>query len=147
MIDDKNTTMNEIFALAERFKALREARDDLKDQLTATNKALDEAEKKLTDVMAAAECPNFTRGGSQFIMTTTTRWSADKDRKDELYAALRENGFDHLFSVNHQTLGSFVREQVEETIDDNGETHVPDWLDGLVKSYDDIGITIKKSNK
>jgi len=147
MNEEFNVTMTEIFALADRFKALREERDDLKEKLTAANKALDEAEAQLTDVMAGAECPNFTRGGKQFIMTTTTRWSAEKERKDELYATLRENGYDHLFTVNHQTLGSFIREQVEETADDNAEAHVPAWLDGLVKSYDDIGITMKKSNK
>ena len=49
----------------------------------------------------------------------------------------------HLFSVNHQTLGSFVKEQVEETADESGETHVPDWLLGLVKNYDDVGITVR----
>jgi len=80
-------------------------------------------------------------------MTTTTRWSAEAERKQELYDALRAGGYDHLFSVNHQTLGSFVREQVEETADNNGETHVPEWLEGLVKSYDDIGITMRKASK
>ena len=80
-------------------------------------------------------------------MTTTTRWSAETERKEELYDTLKANGFDHLFTVNHQTLGSFVREQVGETADENGETHVPDWLSGLVKSYDDVGITMKKATK
>jgi hypothetical protein len=140
-------TMDEIFAIADRFKALREERDALKEQLTSANKALDEAEKQLTDAMAEAECPNFTRSGKQFIMTTSTRWSAEPERKQELYDVLRRNGYEHLFTVNHQTLGSFVREQVEETANDSGETHVPQWLAGLVKSYDDIGITLKSASK
>jgi hypothetical protein len=139
-------TMDEIFTLADRFKALREARDDLKEQLAAANKALEEAEYQLTDIMSDAECPNFTRSGKQFIMTTTTRWSAEAERKQELYDALKENGYDHLFTVNAQTLGSFVREQVDETVDEKGDTHVPEWLSGLVKSYDDIGITMKKAS-
>ena len=153
MNETNNITMTEIFALADRFKELREERDNLKEQLAAANKALDEAEAHLTDVMAAAECGSFTRSGKQFIMTTTTRWSADKEHKDELYAVLRKNGYDQLFTVNHQTLGSFVRELIEETTADNAgspcgsDPHIPEWLDGLVKSYDDIGITIKKSNK
>jgi hypothetical protein len=138
---------NPMLALADHFKALREERDDLKERLAAANEALKEAEHQLTDMMAEAECPNFTRGGKQFIMTTTTRWSAEAERKQELYDALRAGGYDHLFSVNHQTLGSFVREQVEETADDNGETHVPGWLAGLVKSFDDIGITMQKASK
>jgi len=138
---------NPMLALADNFKTLREERDDLKDRLAAANEALKEAEHQLTDMMAEAECPNFTRGGKQFIMTTTTRWSAEAERKQELYDALRAGGYDHLFSVNHQTLGSFVREQVEETADDNGETHVPEWLAGLVKSFDDVGITMRRASK
>ena len=145
--NEQAATDNPLLALADRFKALREERDALKGQLSDTNKALEEAERQLTDMMAEAECPNFTRGGRQFIMTTTTRWSAEAERKQELYDALRAGGYDHLFTVNHQTLGSFVREQVEETADDNGETHVPGWLDGLVKSYDDVGITMRKASK
>ena len=133
--------------LADRYKSLREERDALKEQLAAANKSLEEAEHPLTDAMAEAECPNFSRSGKQFIMTTTTRWSAEAERKQELYDALRANGYEHLFSVNAQTLGSFVREQVEETADENGETHVPEWLDGLVKSFDDIGITMRKAPK
>ena len=150
MNDDLNinpVTMDEIFTLADRFKSLREERDGLKDQLTAVNKTLEETQRQLTDVMSEAECGSFTRSGKQFIMTTTTRWSAESERKQELYDALRENGYEHLFTVNHQTLGSFVREQVEETADQNGETHIPEWLSGLVKSYDDIGITMKGSSK
>jgi hypothetical protein len=139
--------MDEIFSIADRFKALREERDALKEALTSANKALDETEQQLTDAMSEAECPNFTRSGKQFIMTATTRWSAESERKNDLYTALRKNGYDHLFSVNHQTLGSFVREQVEETADENGETHIPAWLDGMVKSYDDIGITLKNASK
>jgi hypothetical protein len=138
---------NPMLELADRFKALREERDALKEQLAAANKSLEEAEHRLPDAMAEAECPNFSRSGKQFIMTTTTRWSAEAERKQELYDALRRGGYEHLFSVNAQTLGSFVREQVEETADDNGETHVPDWLAGLVKSFDDIGITIRKASK
>jgi len=140
--------MNEpLFDLADRFKTLRDERDAMKDELTAANEALKEAEHKLTDAMAEAECPNFSRGGRQFIMTTNTRWSAEAERKQELYDALRRGGYEHLFTVNAQTLGSFVREQVEETADENGETHVPDWLAGMVKSYDDIGITLRKAAK
>ena len=58
------------------------------------------------------------------------------------------------FPMNHPAmaaarlaLGSFVREQVEDTADENSETHVPGWLDGLVTSYDDIGITMRRSSK
>ena len=136
--------MDDLFTLADKLRELREEKDAQAAILKDINADIDEAEYKLSEAMAEAECPNFTRGDKQFILTTTTRWSAETNRKEELYAVLKKEGYEHLFTVNTQTLGSFVKEQVEETADDNGETHVPDWLLGLVKSYDDIGITMKK---
>ena len=139
--------MHELFQLADRLRQLRQEKDDHTAILKGINSDIDSVEFQLTEAMAQAECTNFTRNGKQFIMTSTTRWSPETDRKDELYAILKENGFDHLFSINHQTLGSFIKEQVNETADDNGDTHIPDWLAGLVKSYDDIGITMKAATK
>lgn len=139
--------MQELFTLADKLRRLREEKDDFTARLKNLNTEIDAVEQELSDAMTTAECSNFTRGDKQFIITATTRWSAEAERKDELYDALRENGYDHLFSVNTQTLGSFVREQVNETADENGETHIPDWLSGLVKSYDDVGITMKSATK
>jgi len=139
--------MDDLFILADKLRELREEKDAQAAILKDINADIDEAEYKLSEAMATAECSNFTRGEKQFILTTTTRWSAETERKDELYSVLKRNGYDHLFTVNTQTLGSFVREQVEETADENGETHVPDWLTGLVKSYDDVGITMKAATK
>ena len=139
--------MNELFILADKLHELRKEKDDFTAMLKDTNTNIDAVERELSDAMAKAECSNFTRNSKQFILTTTTRWSAEKERKDELYTALKENGYDHLFTVNTQTLGSFIREQVNETENENGETHIPDWLSGLVKSYDDVGITMKSTKK
>jgi len=139
--------MDNLFTLADKLRELREEKDVQTQLLKDINAEIDEAVYRLSEAMAEAECSNFTRGEKQFILTTTTRWSPETERKDELYDALKENGYDHLFTVNAQTLASFVREQVEETADANGETHIPDWLDGLVKSYDDVGITMKKAPK
>jgi hypothetical protein len=139
--------MDELFTLADKLRELREKKDAQTAILKDISTEIDATERELSEEMTAAECPNFTRGGKQFILTMTTRWSPETERKDELYAVLRENGYDHLFTVNPQTLGSFVKEQVNETADENGETHVPDWLFGLVKSYDDVGITMKSATK
>jgi len=139
--------MDGLFTLADKLRELREKKDAQNQLLKDLNAQIDATEYKLSEAMAAAECPNFTRGDKQFIMTTITRWSAEAEQKEGLYAALRAKGYDHLFTVNTQTLGSFVREQVEETAGENGETHVPDWLAGLVKSYDDVGITMKSTTK
>jgi len=139
--------MEELLILADKLRELRTQKEDLTASLKDVNAEIDGVERELSDAMLDAECSNFTRGDKQFILTTTTRWSPETDRKEELYAALKEKGYDHLFTVNAQTLGSFVKEQIGETADDNGETHVPEWLSGLVKSYDDIGITMKSTTK
>ena len=139
--------MENLFALADKLRELREEKDTQDAILKDIKSDISDIEYKLTEAMAQAECPNFTRNGKQFIMTCTTRWSPETERKEELYAVLKDSGYDHLFTINHQTLSSFIREQVSETTNDNGETHIPDWLTGLVKSFDDIGITMKASTK
>ena len=139
--------MENLFNLADKLRNLRDEKDGFTAMLKEINGEIESVEQELSDAMTESECPNFTRGDKQFILTTTTRWSPETDRKDELYDALKENDHEHLFSVNSQTLAKFVKEQVEETVDENGETHIPDWLSGLVKSYDDVGITMKKVNK
>jgi hypothetical protein len=139
--------MDEIFVLADKLRVLREEKEKQSNLLKEINASIGEVEYKLSESMTGAECTNFTRNGKQFIMTSTTRWSAEAERKDELYTVLKENGYEHLFTVNTQTLGSFIREQVNETTDENGETHIPDWLAGLVKGFDDIGITMKSAAK
>jgi len=139
--------MQQLFTLADKLRSLRDEKADLSAKLKDVNAGIEIAERELSDAMTEAECPNFTRGDRQFIMTTTVRWSAEKDRKEELYEALKEQGYEHLFTVNSQTLGSFVKEQIAETADDSGETRIPGWLEGLVSSYDDIGITLKSVTK
>jgi hypothetical protein len=139
--------MEELFTLADKYRELREEKDAQTAILKDINAEIDEVQYKLSEAMAAAECPSFTRGDKQFILTSTTRWSPETQRKEELYAVLKERGYEHLFTVNPQTLASFVREQAEETADENGGARVPEWLSGLVKSYDDIGITMKKATK
>jgi hypothetical protein len=132
----------ELFGLAEEFRQKREIRDLVKEQLAELNDELKQAQTALTDAMAAAECPSFTHGDKAFSLTCTKRYSAATERKEELYATLREQGYEHLFTVNAQTLGSFVKEQADE---ETGE--LPDWLCGLVNSYDDIGIQMRKATK
>ena len=139
--------MNELFSLADRLRELKEEKNAFVAQLKDITTDIETVIYKLTEAMATAECSNFTRNGKQFIMTNTTRWSPEAERKEELYAVLKENGYDHLFTINSQTMSSFIKEQVRETADDNGNTHVPDWLEGLVKSFDDIGITMKAATK
>jgi hypothetical protein len=137
----------ELFQIADKLKNLRNEKDDQTAILKEITSEISEVETELIAAMIDAECPNFTHGDKQFVMTTKTHWSPEKDRKEELYTALKENGHEELFTVNAQTLSSFVKEQIEETADENGETQIPDWLAGLVSSYDNTGITMRAATK
>jgi hypothetical protein len=138
---------NTLFILADKLRSLREEKDDHTAILKEITSEIAETEAELVSAMVDAECPNFTRGDKQFVMTTKTHWSPEKERKEDLYAALKEYGHEELFTVNAQTLSSFVKEQIEETADENGETSIPDWLEGLVTSYDNTGITMRATTK
>ncbi|GHV35030.1 hypothetical protein FACS18949_12190 [Clostridia bacterium] len=89
----------QLFELADKLRELREEKDTQSAILKDINADIDAAEYALTEAMAKAECPSFTRKDKQFIMTTTTRWSAAKDRKEALYAALKANGYRNIVTL------------------------------------------------
>jgi predicted nucleic acid-binding Zn-ribbon protein len=63
---------NDLFKMADKLRELRDEKKSQEDYLKELNAEIDQAEKALSDAMAEAECPNFTRGGKQFILTTRT---------------------------------------------------------------------------
>ena len=94
--------------------------------------------------MAETETQNFTRGGMMFYLTTKTRASAVAGTKEELFDALRAQGYGSLVTetVNANSLSSFVKEQMEA----NGEA-LPDWLAPLVNVFDKTQVALKKAMK
>jgi len=139
---------NKLFTLADKLRELRDEKKAQEDYLKDINSDIEKTEKELTEVMAEEECPNFTRNGKQFILTTRTFYSPEDDQKDALYDAIKEQGHESLFTVNPQTLSSFVRGLVDDyAAEHDGIDGYPDWLNGLVKGYDKIGITIRKQTK
>ena len=142
-----NTTM---FELADELKRLRDLKDDLEAQVKEVNGKIDETDYKLSEVMAETETQNFTRAGIMFCLTSKTRASAVAGVKEELYAALKANGYGELVyeTVNANSLSSFVKERIEEIADANeGEGHLPDWLTGLVNVFDKVSVSIRKATK
>ena len=140
-----------LFPAADRLRRLREQKAGIEAALADIKKQIKDVEGELAEAMADAECRNFTRDGQMFILTTTEYWSAEPSRRDALYAALHEKGYEYLFKVNATDLGTFVRNAVSATEDENGETHLPGWLAGMVKCHEKPGISMraapKKSNK
>ncbi len=133
-----------MYELAEQLKQLREEKKDAEQRVKDINADIDKTEYTLAQLMAETETQNFTRAGTMFSLTTKTRASAVSGHKDELYSALKENGFGDLVyeTVNANSLSAFVKEQTSE----NQDT-VPDWLNGLVNVYEQTTVSVRKSTK
>ena len=133
-----------MFELADELKSLRDLKSELEAQVKDVTAKIDEVDYRLSEMMAETETQNFTRAGTMFCLTTKTRASASAGVKDELYAALREQGFGDLVyeTVNANSLSSFVKEQIEGN-DDN----LPGWLEGLVNVFDKTTVSVRKSTK
>jgi len=136
-----NETM---FELADELKQLRDLKADLEEQVKDVNARIDETDYRLSELMAETETQNFTRAGTMFCLTTKTRASAAAGVKDELFGALRANGYGDLVyeTVNANSLSSFVKERMEE----HGDA-LPDWLLGLVNVFDKTTVSVRKSTK
>jgi vacuolar-type H+-ATPase subunit I/STV1 len=133
-----------MYDLAEQLKQLREKKKDVEQRVKDINTEIDKTEYALVQVMAETETQNFTRAGTMFSLTTKTRASAIAGHRDELFSALKENGFGDLVyeTVNANSLSAFVKEQIAE----NQDT-VPDWLNGLVNVYEQTSVSVRKSMK
>ena len=133
---------NELFALADELRELKETKKRLEDELKAVGLEIDRVDASLAQRMADTETQNFTRNGTMFCLTSTTRASATAGRKDELFAALRKAGFGDLVyeTVNANSLAAFVKEQTTE----NGDI-LPEWLDGLVTVFEKTTVGVRKA--
>ena len=133
---------NELFALADELRALKEAKKYAEQELKEITEEMDRVDAILAQRMADSETQNFTRNGTMFCLTSTTRASAAAGRKDELFAALREAGYDDLIyeTVNANSLSAFVKEQTAEN-----EDVLPVWLDGLVNVFEKTTVGVRKA--
>ena len=133
---------NIMFELADRLRELREEKAAAELRLKELSAEIDEVDYRLSALMAETETQNFTRQGLMFCLTTKTRASAMAGRKEELFSALRAEGYGDLVyeTVNANSLSAFVKEQIAE----NGDT-IPDWLNGLVNVFEKTTVGVRKS--
>ncbi len=133
-----------MFNLSDRLKALKENKKELETTLKNVNEKILEVEVSLAELMTLNETQNFTRSGTMFSLTTSTKASAKAGKREELYTALKNAGYGDLVveTVNPSSLSAFVKEQISE----NGES-LPDWLDGLVNVFEKTSISLRKAKK
>ncbi len=133
-----------MFELADKLKELRDAKKDAEQRVKDLNSEIEDVDYELSELMINSETQNFTRSGTMFCLTTTTRASATAGKKDELYDALKQSGFGDLVyeTVNANSLSAFVKEQISEN-----EDALPAWLDGLVSVFEKISVGVRKASR
>jgi hypothetical protein len=133
---------NRVFELADELKALRDHKEALEVELKQVNADIDNVDELLSGLMLDTETQNFTRAGTMFCLTTRIRASAVEGMKDDLFAALRSEGFGDLIyeTVNANSLTAFVNEQISENDDS-----LPTWLDGLVNVFQKTTVGVRKA--
>ena len=134
--------MTDMFELADKLKDLKERKAELAEETKANNAEIEQAEFQLSQLMASTETQSFQRAGTLFYLTTKTYASANKEQKDELFDALRKEGYGSLITetINANSLSAFVKEQMSENDD-----VLPDWLDGKVNVFDKVTVSLRKS--
>ena len=133
---------NEMFALAERLKNLREDKRKTDERAKDISAEINEVERELSELMISTETQNFTRGGTMFSLMHKTHASAVADNKSKLYQALKQKGYGSLVyeTVNANSLSAFVNEQLNEN-----QEELPDWLKGLVNVYEQTKVSVRKA--
>jgi hypothetical protein len=132
----------ELFTLADQLRELKETKKYAEQELKEITEEIERVDAALAERMISTETQNFTRNGTMFCLTNSTRASAAAGRKDELFAALREAGFGDLVyeTVNANSLSAFVKEQTAEN-----EDILPSWLDGLVYVFEKTTVGVRKA--
>ena len=131
----------QIFELADQLKAAKEQKKELDAQVKGLGAEIDRLDLALSDAMAEAECERFSRNGSTFYLNTRLYASPVAGKKEELFAALKENGYGSIVTetVNANTLSSFVKEQMAEN-----DEEVPAWLAEKISTFEKVSVGIRK---
>jgi len=133
---------NEMFKLADTLKELREAKKQAESEVKDINASIDETESRLSEMMVDSETQSFNRSGTLFYLNTKTYASAVADQKQDLFEALKDNGFGSLVveTVNANSLAAFVKEQIAEN-----EDMLPGWLEGKVNVFEKTAVGVRKA--
>ena len=99
-----------MLTIADRLSVLKEQKSGLMAQMKDLNRQIDEATNALVQMMVDQECTSFHRGNHMFVLAVKEYLSAIPEEKERLYAAMKENGFEHLFTIPTNTLSATLKE-------------------------------------
>lgn len=133
---------NKRFELAEFLKELRDKKAELEATVKGLNAEIESVTGELIADLIENESTGFNHKGFNFTLVVKEYPAAEPERKDELYAVMKEKGFEDLFTINSNTLSATVRDLKE-----NNDGQMPQWLDGLIKVAEKTTIQIRKGRK
>lgn len=136
--------MPDIFELADRLKGLKAQKKEHEDAAKEIGAEIEAVDQQMVQIMVDQEMQNFSRAGTLFYLNTKSYASPVAEKKPELFTALKDQGFGDLVkeTVDSRSLSAFVNEQIEQN-----EDKLPDWLDGLVSTFDKTSIGMRKATK
>lgn len=133
---------NKLLQLSDELRELRNKKSELEYETKKVNGEIENVTTEMIDLMTTDELTSFNRNGMTFSLVTQEYPAPEPERKPELWEAMKEQGFEHLFSINSQTLQATVKEIISEN-----DGVLPEWLDGLVKVAEKNTIRLTKSKK
>lgn len=133
---------NKRFDLAEFLKELRDRKSELEAEVKGINAEIESVAGELIADLIENESTGFNHKGFNYSLVVKEYPAAEPERKDELYAVMKEKGFEDLFTINTNTLSATVRDLKE-----NNDGQIPQWLDGLIKVAEKATIQIRKGRK
>lgn len=133
---------NKRFELAEFLKELRDRKQELEAEVKGINAEIESVADELIADLIENESTGFNHKGFNYSLVVKEYPAAEPERKDELYAVMKEKGFEDLFTINTNTLSATVRDLKE-----NNDGQMPEWLDGLIKVAEKTTIQIRKGRK
>ena len=133
---------NKRFELAEFLKELRDKKAELEATVKGLNAEIESISAELIADLIQNESTGFNHKGFNFTLVVREYPAAEPERKDELYAVMKEKGFEDLFTINSNTLSAMVKDLKE-----NNDGQMPEWLNGLIKVAEKTTIQIRKGRK
>ena len=130
-----------LFEMADRLKAAKDRKKQLDAEVKEVGAEITELETQLFEAMAEQEVDRFSRNGSLFYLSSRMFASPKAGLKDDMIAALRENGYGGIVTetVNANTLASFAKERMAET--ETGD--LPDWLADVVQTFEKVSVGVR----
>ena len=131
---------DKLMELAEKLLQIRDLKSKAESEAKEYSKEQEQIEIEMLQIMTDIEIDAFkTTTGVHFSVVKKEFKTANPERKEELYDQMKANGYDHLFTINANTLQATVKELTQEN-----DGVMPEWLDGLINTYEKQSIRVKR---